>query len=821
MLLELTGSWELKEATVPDAVAAAQAEGEWQPATVPGCVHTDLMAAGRIPDPFYGFNDLEVQWVADRDWLYRHTFDCPAEVLQKRRVELACDGLDTYADVCLNGQRLARTDNMFRRWRWDVTGLLKESGNELLVLFESPVRKSAEVCEANPGLGEKRRDPSRSYVRKAQYAFGWDWGPVLNTSGVWRPIYLEAYDEGRLADVCARISWDDPARPVVHAIIEIEAVAEARATVHAALSEHGCKAEASADVEMKAGPKTVELELPVDDPQLWWPASAGPQNLYALSVDVTTPAGQLGAKEISVGLRRVELVREKDDEGESFVLHVNGEPIFCRGANWIPADSFLPRVTARDYEEWVKAARDANMNMLRAWGGGIYEDDAFFDACDRMGVMVWIDFGFACATYPDFLDWFCDSVRAEAEDNVRRLRNHPSLVAWCGNNECQWLRPGYPGDKLYDEVLPEVCARLDPTRPYWPGSPYGGEDANDPSQGDQHCWRPWSMWGAPEEYRNYNGRFVSEFGMQALPPMETIRESIPSSGHHVQSRAMEHHNRMGRGTERLFCYLSAIFHVPTDLEDMVYLTQLMQGEYIKMGVEHWRSRKFRTAGALFWQHNDCWPVTSWSCMDYKRRPKALWYYARRFFAPVLPVIDRRNGQYSVAVVNDLLQPFEGELVCGYGRLSGDQQWVHKEQVVVPANSVASTVVKPESELTDAGSPEHYFWCRLLRDHEEVGRNTWLPLPCKHMRLSRPEWQAEVSRLTPRRFDVRLSADTFAKGVWLSLEGVEAEFSDNFFDVMAEVPVTLELTTTDDFEAAEVHRRLSVRSVAETRRGDMA
>jgi len=814
MIHDLTGDWRVKEAGSADPLGAREADGEWLSALVPGCIHTDLMRAERIPDPFYGFNDLDVQWVADRDWLYERTFDCPAELLGMKRIELVCKGLDTYAHVVLNGTEIGRADNMFREWRWDVTGLLKESGNELLVLFESPVRKSMEVCEANPGLGEKIRDPRRSYVRKAQYAFGWDWGPVLNTSGIWRPIHLEAYSEGRLADVCTRTSWDDPERPVVHVGVTVEAVSAVRATVRATLSEHGCDATAGTEAELEAGANLCELELSVADPKLWWPAGAGAQPLYTLSVTVETAAGQLGARTLSVGLRRVELVREKDDEGESFVIHVNGEPVFCRGANWIPADSFLPRVTREDYEEWVKAARDANMNMLRVWGGGVYEDDAFFDVCDRLGIMVWQDFMFACAAYPDFLDGFCDSVRVEAEYNVRRLRNHPSLVLWCGNNENQWLKPGCPGEKLYDDVLPEVCARLDPTRPYWPGSPYGGSEPNDPREGDQHCWRPWSMWGAPEEYRDYNGRFISEFGMQAPPPMETIRESIPSSGHHILSRVMEHHNRMDRGTQRLFLYLTAFFRVPTSLEDTVYLMQLMQGESIKMGVEYWRSRKFLTAGALFWQHNDCWPVSSWSCMDYKRRPKALFYYAKRFFAPVLPVIDRRNGQYAVSIVNDSLQPFEGELVCGYGRLSGDQQWVHRDAVSVGANSVSSPIVKAESELQDVDSPHHYFWCRLLSNKEQVGMNTWLPLPCKHMRLDVPEWQVEVTRTGTGQFEVQLASDTFAKGVWLRLAGTEAAFSDNFFDVMGELPVNVLVTTADDLSADEVHRRLSIRSVAD-------
>jgi beta-mannosidase len=822
MIQDLNGAWQAKQAHSTDADAEARAAGEWLEATVPGCIHLDLMKAGKIPDPFYGFNDEDVQWVADAHWLYRRAFTCDEGVLGAARVELVCRGLDTFATVHLNGAELGRADNMFLEWRWDVTDLLKAGPNELLVLFESPRRVGLALMEEHGRLPIwDRESPQRAYTRKAQYASGWDWGPNLNTSGLWRPLLLEAFSKGRLSDVCARADWSDPARASIGVTVEVVAIAPCRADVQVEVTGPSFKRAVPVSERLEPGLRRLHVAVPVEDAQPWWPAGMGPQNLYAVSVTGRLDEEELVPASLNVGFRRVELLREKDDEGETFILRVNGEPVFCRGANWVPADSFLPRLTAADYEGLVHRAAAANMNMLRVWGGGVYESEAFFDACDRLGIMVWLDFMFACSAYPDHLDWFCKSVRAEAEQNVRRLRNHASLVLWCGSNENHVLLRGAgsrAGLKLYHEVLPAVCAELDPTRPYWPGSPYGGEDPGSPAEGDQHYWEVWHGSAPVEAQRRYNGRFVSEFGMQAPPTLETIRQYIPSGGHNMLSRVMEHHNRSAGGTEKLYRYLAAEFRVPGDFADTVYLMQLMQAEAVRAGVEHWRSRKFRTAGALFWQFNDCWPVTSWSCLDCAGRPKVLYYYARRFFAPVLPVIDRRDGRFTVSIVNDRRAAFEGELICGFGRLSGEQSWVERRPVCVPANGVQLCREKPESEL-DMGRPEEsYFWCRLMEGGQETARNAWLLLPCKHMELEAPEWDVEVKGVGPRQLAVRVTGNMFARGTWLHAEGLEADYSDNFFDSLPELPSRVLIRTATPVEPDEVQRRLRVRSVAETQQG---
>ena len=813
MQLDLGGQWQVRQ--------TERAGADWLDAAVPGCIHLDLMRAGQIADPFYGDNDAAAKWIDEAAWTYRRTFDCPAALAGKKRVELVCDGLNTFATVLLNDEELGRADNMFVQWRWDVTGKVRAGENELVIVFESPVLAGRALMDEHGPMEQRIFEaPQRVYTRKAQYESGWDWGPDLNTSGIWKPIRLEACDAGRITDVCARVDWTDADRPVVRALVEIEAIEACTATLTAELTGPGETVTVAASSDLPATTTVLELHLPVADPQLWWPLGKGPQDLYSLAVSGTIGDEEVAAAPVTVGLRRVELVREEDDEGESFVIHVNGEPVFCKGANWIPSDSFLPRMTDADYGELVQMAADAGMNMLRIWGGGVYEHDAFFEACDRLGILVWHDFMFACAPYPDNLDWFCDSVRLEAEQNVRRLRNHPSLVLWCGSNENHVFYGArgedFPGKKLYEEILPEVCGRLDPDCPYWPGSPYGGPNHGCATHGDQHYWDVWHGQKHPSAYAEYDGRFVSEFGVQAPPTMETIRRYIPAGEHDMLSRMMEHHNCATDGPFRVLRYLGSFFRIPASFADAVYLAQLAQGESIKLAVEHWRSRMFRSAGAVFWQFNDCWPVTSWSCIDYEKRPKALYHYSRRFFAPVLPVLKCEDGRPIITIANDRREHFNGELICGFGSLDGDQQWVIRQDVSAAANSATAVDLQGAGEVDEAAGQDHYLWCRLLEDDAEIARNSVFVLPFKHVQLKVPEWEVSVEKTGGGEFVVHLGSDTFAKGARLRLEGLHAEFSDNCFDVFPEVPISVRVRTRADVGPDDVRRRLRVRSVAEVR-----
>ncbi len=823
MIKDLGGKWTLRQATGEDALSAARRKRDWLDAHVPGCVHTDLMATGRIPDPFYGLNSLEVQWVEAQDWLYSHSFNAPATMLRAERVELVCEGLDTYAAVFLNGERVGRADNMFCLWRWDVTRLLKKGRNRLLVLFQSPSRVGRELMEKRGRSCGSGDETARVYVRRMQCAAGWSSRPRLNTCGIWRSIYLHVYDAARIADVAAPVDWTDPRRPVIKLEVEVEALRAGDAALTAELEGQGSVQRAEFGGRVRKGSNVLKLDVPVENPKLWWPAGQGPQNLYDLKITGSVDEGPLEGKALKIGLRRLELRREKDEEGESFVICINGRPVFCKGANWLPADLFPSRLRRGDYDRLIRMAAGAGMNMLRVWGGGIYEADEFYEACDRLGVMVWQDFMFTSASYPDNLKWFMDSVGREAEQNVRRLRNHPSLVLWCGGSEnhppacvrAPRLQE-QPGRKIYHELLRAVCSKLDPTRPYWRGSPSGGEDPNSRRAGDQHCWGVWRRWRPAEHYRGQEGRFISEFGLAGPPALETIPRYIPAAERHMQSRVMAHHNGACDGTARLYRYLASQFRVPAGFEDCLYLMQLAQGEAVKVGVEHWRARKFLTAGALLWHFNDCWPATSCSCIDSEGRPKALYYYARRFFAPVLPVVDYRDGRLSVTIVNDRPERFTGTFVCGMADLDGYDLWTEDVAARVPANGVRQVLAREGKELGFEDPVRQFVWCRLLEGQSVVSSNTHFFAPYMHVALPSVDWEVEVSKLGERSFELTLESTAFAKGVWLRLEGAGAQLEDNFFDALEAIPTTVRLSTDRDMEAEEVSRRLTIRTVADAR-----
>ncbi len=514
--ISLNGAWRFREAG-PGDVDSDPLRGEWIPASVPGCVHTDLMAAGRIPDPFQRMNVAAVKWVAEKDWLYVREFDVGAALLQNDRVELVCEGLDTFAAVVLNGREIARVENAFHEHVFEVKDALCEGTNTLAVRFDSSNRVATGRQQQYGKLPSSFFGPA-PYARKPQYATGWDWGPVLPSCGVWRDIFLRAFNTARIESVHAPVQVDGDTG-TVRVSVEVKCAGDAPLALEAVLSREG-KAVASAEVGDVRGCANVELRA--EHPYLWWPAGSGDPDLYDLSVCLRAGDKELDRRELRVGFRTCEVERTPDAEGESFIFRINGRRIYCKGANWIPADSFPSRIPREKYRELLEMAVDQNANMLRVWGGGIYEPDLFYDLCDELGLMVWQDFMFSCADYPD-LDWFHGLVRAEAASAVKRLRNHPSLVLWCGNNENQWAHEewGWPAkfsaEKIYHDILPETCQRLDPTRLYWPSSPYGGPKASCETHGDTHDWNVWHRGRDYDVYRKSRARFVSEFGARHDP----------------------------------------------------------------------------------------------------------------------------------------------------------------------------------------------------------------------------------------------------------------------------------------------------------------
>jgi beta-mannosidase len=621
---------------------------EWLPAQVPGCVHTDLLAQDRIPDPFVADNELQVQWVTERDWEYRLTFDASVDLLAEVRVFLVCNGLDTLAEVAFNGQPLGRTDNMFRRYRWNVTERLAEGANEVRVVFFSPTAFIRARQAERPLVSPSRSIPGGPHIRKAPCQFGWDWGPQLPPIGIWKEIRLEGHTTARLEDVHLRQRHTDGA-VVVSADVGVERWQGADLKVVLRLTPPGGGDGEETWFWLKNQASVGETEIEVADPQLWWPNGYGPQPLYGIEVKLYQGETLLDQRCFQIGLRTLELRQEPDAFGTSFTFVVNGVPVFTKGANWIPADSFPTRISDEYLEHLIRSAADVHMNMLRVWGGGLYEEERFYDLCDRYGILVWQDFIFSCSIYPDD-EVFFENVRVEAIENIRRLRHRASLALWCGNNEMEeewdkwgWdtpeqqrLRDGY--DRMFHRLLPELCAAEDPDRPYWPSSPSSDTPFVQPTSvraGDTHNWEVWHESRPFEAYRDHDSRFVSEFGFQSLPPIETIRTYADEADWNMTSYMMEHHQRNAAGNGKIITYMTDHFRLPKDFSSLVYLSQLLQAEAVRTGVEYWRRNRRCTSGALYWQLNDCWPVASWASLDCFGRWKALHYAARRFFAPVL------------------------------------------------------------------------------------------------------------------------------------------------------------------------------------------
>ncbi len=606
---------------------------------VPGTVHTDLHRAGLIPDPFFDRNEQQLQWIARNEWRYECRFNLPEDFKTEDPVFLIFEGLDTLASVFLNGQPIIRAKNMFRRYRIPVTQWLRETDNLLSIVFHSA-----------PEFGKKMETdfqqmpsvifPERAVVRKAQYSYGWDWGPSFPTCGIWKPVYLLQQKRG------IETVWFDTIK-----------TGKKKATVKIGVNLWGML-EQNDELEIvfrhysKDGVERRQaevlfpvynensLQLIVEDPVLWWPNGHGTPQLHKLEVRLKDEHGEtIEAKTIVVGIRTIELVTSEDGEAR-FFFKVNGKPIFVKGVNWIPAHSFLPEVTDDTYEFYLKQAARANMNMVRVWGGGIYESDVFYQCCDRLGLMVWQDFMFACSAYPED-DGFLAQVKEEVRENILRLRYHPSLAIWCGNNENEWIwfrdmaqpMEEMPGYRLFHHLIPQWVNQYDPLRPYWPTTPWGLEkDPNGLETGNRHVWEIWSWWEDYPKVREDRSLFVTEFGFQAPAHYNTLSGCMPPEKFSVQSRSFEWHNKQVDGPERLFRFLSAHLPVVTDMPAFVYLTQLNQAFALKTCLEHWQLQKPHTMGAIIWQLNDCWPVTSWSLIDFERRPKLAYYWVKNILA---------------------------------------------------------------------------------------------------------------------------------------------------------------------------------------------
>ena len=696
--LSLNGPWLVAQAGKIEPI----------PATVPGCIHTDLMAAGKIPDPFFRDNEQTVQWVSEKTWVYRRTFTVPPETLQFDRVLLRCEGLDTLAAIKINDQAVGTADNMFRLWEYDVKGTLRPGENEIEITFRSPLPVMQERQARRPlyeWIGS-HEPQGRAWVRKEPCNFGWDWGPVLITCGIWRNISVEALNHARLEDVLILQDHSVPNRVTLS--FQIKAESTPQKTLQAAI-EVGYKGATVGKTTVEMPDGSGRAAIAITDPKLWWPAGMGDQALYEVRVELRDADGQaLDTLSRRIGLRTVKLL-EKDDQN-SLRFEANGIPFFSKGANWIPADPFANRVTPDVLRRYVADAVAVNMNTIRFWGGGFYEDDALFDACDELGICVWLDFKFACSAYPAFDDAFMENVRLEARDNLKRLRDHACIAVWCGNNEIslmtkeEWSKESMGRadyDKLFKGLLAAQVKEFAPQANYVSGSP---------DCGDTHYWQVWHGGKKFDEYRKLTG-FMSEFGFQSFPEPRTVRSFTAEEDRtSLVTPILNWHQRSPKGNEKIRDMITAYFNPPKDWDSALWLSQILQGYGIKMGAEYWRQTMPKSMGCVFWQYNDCWPVVSWSSVDYYGRWKALHYMARRFYAPILVsgLENPDKGTIDVFLTSDRLAPCRGTLSWQVTDLAGKSLQEGFVECDIPERQSQKVKTLGLSDLTGCARPRRHF-----------------------------------------------------------------------------------------------------------------
>ncbi len=787
--MNLGGAWRMREAD----------SETWHSAHVPGSVYADLMADGTMPDPFWRENELDAFERMKKDYVYQRTFTVTEAQLAHAHVELVCEGLDTLAHVSLNGREIAFADNMHITWVWDVKEQLHAGENTLEIRFDSPILYCAKKAEEAPGWESSDATPGFRHLRKAHCMFGWDWGPRLPDAGIWRPIFLRTWDAARLENALMLQAHHDG---VVDVTIRPEIAGES-----------AWSAEITApDGEVMIIPETTAAEqvVTIQNPQLWWPNGLGKQPLYRVTVRLA--AGD--TRTWRIGLRTMTVSREKDEWGEEFCHVVNGVKVFAMGADYIPEDNILARVTPERTRRLLEDCKAANFNAIRVWGGGYYPDDAFYDICDELGLLVWQDLMYACAFY-DLTPDFERSIRVETQQNVARLRHHASLALICGNNEMEMFMAGansalinhrtwefvptYPHHitdyvKMFEYILPAIVKETAPQTYWWPASPSSGgnfDAPNDKNRGDNHYWDVWHGEKPFTEYRKFFFRYASEFGFQSFPCLKSVEQFTLPDDRNIFSRVMERHQRNQAANGKILSYLSQTFRYPNSFDDLLYASQLMQAEAIRYGVEHWRRNRGRCMGAIIWQLNDIWPVASWASIDYYGRWKALHYAAKRFFAPVMisaeeegelsqnPKINEYHPaplekSFRLNVCNETLRDMTGEVVWALRTPDGAIVRQNQQTLTIPAMSAKWL---DKVDCADASLTGHYVSFAFVVDDKTVSEGTCIFCAPKHFEFTDPQLTVEK-----RGDTIIVTSHAYAKQVWLESEDADLLLDDNAFDM---------------------------------------
>ncbi|WP_343686976.1 beta-mannosidase [Chryseobacterium gleum] len=759
-------------------------EQSWLPAKVPGTVHLDLVNNKMIPDPYKDENEKKVQWIENENWDYQTVFTVSSRELMNDNIDLVFNGLDTFSEIYLNGKLLKKTDNMFRKWNIPVKQYLKAGNNTLQVRFTSAVNTGKELAKQVPFT---MPESPRSFVRKAQYQFGWDWGPRLVTAGIWKDVQLEFWNNAKIISVKDIQSRTAEASQNLHFDVEIYAQKTGNYTLD--LNSIHKK------ITLKKGSNTISVPYDTDGMKLWQPNGRGEANLYDFKVKLSKDQKNIDLKNIRIGLRTVELVQEKDEKGRSFYFKVNEHPLYIKGTNWIPGDSFSPRMTREKYQKLIKDTKDANMNMIRIWGGGIYEDDEFYKACDENGILVWQDFMFAGSFYPAD-EAFLNNVKEEVKDQVTRLQNHPSIALWCGNNEIDeaivnWgyqkqfkyskndsLQVWKDYKKLFHDVIPKALAEnlKSDKNIYWPSSPsIGWGHKESLTEGDSHYWGVW--WGEQpfEIYNEKVGRFMSEYGFQGTPSLETTKSMFSGTPDlNLQNPTIKAHEKHARGWDIINEYLKRDYKVPSDFVQYNYVSQLLQARGMQIAIEAHRRAKPYNMGTLYWQLNDCWPVVSWSSIDYLGNWKAFHYQAKRSFEPVLISITETEKDYDIYLISDLLKELKTDITFELINFRGKTLWKANQQDVINADISKKIRSISKSELAQFDLSGAVLKISYEQD-TKFEKLFFFDKP-KDLKLLKPEIKIRKISST----EIEISTDVLAKDVYLI---GDTHFSDNFFDLL--------------------------------------
>jgi beta-mannosidase len=812
--LDLNGKWRVRCTTEDYEIEA----------NVPGSVMNDLLSQGMMDDPFYRDNEDEALVIASKDYQYEREFEVAEDFLREDSIRVQFDGLDTLAEIHLNGHLLANTNNMHRTYEFEVKHLLKAGVNKISVLLKSPVNYILEKQKETPLWGVPDAVEGYPHLRKGHSMFGWDWGPRIPDLGIWRNVSLIGYSKGRLDDVYLTQKHEEGAVEL-GVRVRIEELGSANFDIQVLLTNpEGEVSEAT----LKGASAEETLTFQIESPNFWWPNGYGEQPLYNVEVKLWANHEEVHHQLLKTGLRTITVKHEKDQWGKSFEFEINGVSLFAMGANYIPEDNLLARNSAARTERLITDCVEANFNMIRVWGGGIYPEDYFYELCDRYGLIVWQDFMFACSMY-ELNEEFKETVAKEVKDNMKRLRHHASLGIWCGNNEVEeaWEYwgdmpedPKHKADyiKIFEYIIPEIAKEVDPQTFYWPSSPSSGggfDEPRNPDEGDMHYWEVWHGLKPFTEYEKFHFRFCSEFGFQSFPSLKTIKTFTEPEDRNIFSYVMEKHQKNGAANGKILFYLSENFLYPKDFDSLLYASQLLQAEAIKYGVEHWRRNRGRCMGSLYWQLNDCWPVASWSSVDYYGRWKALHYFAKKFYSPVLMSLREDGSAVEVHVTNDRREDVKALIQW---KLRTNASEVIKEGTVeAEIDSLSAALCERldfSEELTETSRRKVYLECILFVGGKMVNTTTLLFTKPKHFDFVNPDISVQVEE-TNETFELILDSRALAKYVELDLAEADCNFSENYFDLSAGInkKVTVEksrLSTELDLKAFK--GQLKIRSI---------